>query len=191
MVLATPDTIDQVSEQLCGEKFHSSTIPMWVFDQKKLSFLIVNQTAIDSYGFTREEFLSRTILDIRPREDIQRLLHETEAPAPVVEGDPPGADRPPRPRRIMVAQILADARQGMAHRDAQLLQALRLADARQFQQLWRVDGTRAHDDFAGGTGFPHVTVRVQGYRQAVGKDCSPHYGRKNAQRAGSIRRYHP
>jgi len=80
MVLATPDTIDQVSEQLCGEKFHSSTIPMWVFDQKKLSFLIVNQTAIDSYGFTREEFLSRTILDIRPREDIQRLLHETVSP---------------------------------------------------------------------------------------------------------------
>jgi PAS domain S-box-containing protein len=49
--------------------FQASPLPMWVYDLETLRFLDVNQVACRKYGWTREEFLQRTILDIRPAED--------------------------------------------------------------------------------------------------------------------------
>lgn len=54
--------------------FASSPLPMWVYDLETLSFLEVNDAAIYHYGYSREEFLSMTIKDIRPAEDIPALL---------------------------------------------------------------------------------------------------------------------
>jgi PAS domain S-box-containing protein len=53
--------------------FERSPLPMWVYDVESLRFLAVNEAAIRSYGFTRDEFLSMTILDIRPPEDAPRV----------------------------------------------------------------------------------------------------------------------
>jgi PAS domain S-box-containing protein len=47
---------------------------MWVFDIRSFAFLAVNDAAVRRYGFSREEFLSMTILDIRPGEDVVPLL---------------------------------------------------------------------------------------------------------------------
>jgi len=47
---------------------------MWVFEVQSLRFLAVNFAAIDKYGYTLEEFLSMTIKDIRPKDEIDRLL---------------------------------------------------------------------------------------------------------------------
>jgi PAS domain S-box-containing protein len=77
MVVASRESIDQACRQLCGEGFHGSVIPMWVYDRKSLAFLIVNEAAIRRYGYSEVEFLSRTILDIRPKDDIARLLRNT------------------------------------------------------------------------------------------------------------------
>lgn len=49
--------------------------PVWVYDLETLQFLEVNETAIRQYGYSREEFLSKRIVDIRPREDAKRLLN--------------------------------------------------------------------------------------------------------------------
>lgn len=49
---------------------------MWIFDIRTLAFLAVNDAAIRRYGFSRSEFLSMTILDIRPNEDVLPLIHE-------------------------------------------------------------------------------------------------------------------
>lgn len=54
--------------------FDNNPQPMWVWDAETLRFLAVNQAAIRHYGYTREEFLSMTIKDIRPPEDVPRLL---------------------------------------------------------------------------------------------------------------------
>lgn len=45
--------------------FESSPIPMWVLDRRTLAFLELNQAAIQLYGFSREEFLARTLLEIQ------------------------------------------------------------------------------------------------------------------------------
>jgi diguanylate cyclase (GGDEF)-like protein/PAS domain S-box-containing protein len=48
--------------------FQSNPVPMWVYDRKSLRFLSVNDAAVSLYGYGREQFLSMTIFDIRPRE---------------------------------------------------------------------------------------------------------------------------
>ncbi|TLU98219.1 PAS domain-containing protein [Dyadobacter luticola] len=61
------------SEQRYSNLFHLSPQPMWVFDKETLCFLDVNDSAIRHYGFSREEFLSMTIRDIRLEADIPVL----------------------------------------------------------------------------------------------------------------------
>lgn len=53
--------------------FESNPHPIWIYDLKTLKFLAVNQTAVENYGYTRADFDTMTIRDIRPGEDIPRL----------------------------------------------------------------------------------------------------------------------
>jgi len=54
--------------------FQANPHPMWVYDLATLEFLAVNPAAIQHYGYSRDEFLSMRISDIRPREDVPALL---------------------------------------------------------------------------------------------------------------------
>jgi PAS domain S-box-containing protein len=54
--------------------FETNPLPMWVYDLDTLLFLKVNDAAERHYGYSRAEFLSMTILDIRPPEDVPDLL---------------------------------------------------------------------------------------------------------------------
>src|ERR1035438_8161407 len=56
---------------------------MWVFDRKTLKFLAVNEAASRQYGFSSREFLTMTLADIRPEEDIPAL---SEATAKTIRG---------------------------------------------------------------------------------------------------------
>jgi len=53
--------------------FDDNPLPMLIFDIENFNILTVNNAAIHTYGYDREEFLSLTMLDIRPHEDIDRL----------------------------------------------------------------------------------------------------------------------
>jgi len=54
--------------------FRENPFAMWVYDRETLFFLDVNDAAVDRYGWGREEFLRRKITDIRPPEDIPKLM---------------------------------------------------------------------------------------------------------------------
>ncbi len=56
--------------------FTNNPQPMWVYDLRTLKFLEVNNAAIDRYGYSRDEFLGMRITDIRPAEDVPRLLED-------------------------------------------------------------------------------------------------------------------
>ncbi|MDO8786911.1 MAG: PAS domain S-box protein [Sulfuritalea sp.] len=62
------------SEASYRELFESNPHPMWIYDLATLAFVAVNDAAVAQYGFSREEFLLMTILDIRPSEDRQLLV---------------------------------------------------------------------------------------------------------------------
>jgi len=53
--------------------FESNPQAMWVYDLENRRFLAVNNAAIQRYGYSRAEFLSMTIEDVRPPQDVQVL----------------------------------------------------------------------------------------------------------------------
>jgi PAS domain S-box-containing protein len=67
---------DPNSDALNRFDFDHNATPMWVFDIDTLAFSAVNDPAVRHYGYSRKEFLSMTILDIRPTEGIAPLLRE-------------------------------------------------------------------------------------------------------------------
>jgi two-component system cell cycle sensor histidine kinase/response regulator CckA len=62
------------SEQEYRLLFDHNPSPMWVFDSETYRFLAVNEAAIHHYGYSREEFLAMTVLDIRPPEEVAPML---------------------------------------------------------------------------------------------------------------------
>src|SRR5215472_8245266 len=72
--LQTTAEVPDISEIL--NDLHDSNTPMWIFDTETLAFLEVNEAAIRRYGYTGEEFLRMTILDIRPVEDVSLILRD-------------------------------------------------------------------------------------------------------------------
>jgi PAS domain S-box-containing protein len=61
------------SEEAFRLMFTNNPIPMWVFDRHTLEFLEVNEAAERHYGYTRAEFLTMGIGDIRSAEEEPRL----------------------------------------------------------------------------------------------------------------------
>lgn len=61
------------SQKRYKELFESNPNPMWVYETESLKFVDVNKVATLHYGYSKEEFLSMTLRDIRPKEDIRNL----------------------------------------------------------------------------------------------------------------------
>ncbi len=58
--------------------FLNHPLPMWIYDLKTLEFLEVNNAAVIKYGYSRKKFLSMTIKDIRPEEDVSKLIENVK-----------------------------------------------------------------------------------------------------------------
>ena len=62
------------SEHRYRTLFELNPLPMWIYDFETLRFLAVNDAAVSHYGWSRHEFLSMKISDIRPPEDVSGLI---------------------------------------------------------------------------------------------------------------------
>ena len=67
------------SEERYRALFDNSPWPMWVYDPRTLQIVDVNQSATDAYGYTRDEFVARTVLDLRPEEERETFRRIVEA----------------------------------------------------------------------------------------------------------------
>jgi len=65
--------------------FMNSPHPMWVYDLESLAFLAVNKAAVSRYGYSEAEFLSMTIKDIRPPQEVAPLLDNIEHSTDVLQ----------------------------------------------------------------------------------------------------------
>ncbi|HSI74317.1 MAG TPA: PAS domain S-box protein [Lunatimonas sp.] len=73
------------SEKRYRDLFHLSPIPMYLYCCDNYNFLDVNRAAINHYGYSKEEFLSMRLPDIRPREDYEtweKLIKKLEEGMP-------------------------------------------------------------------------------------------------------------
>jgi PAS domain-containing protein len=80
--LATTTQTLRDSEQRREMMFSGDPYPMWVYDCETLRFLEVNDAAARTYGYSREEFLGMTLMDIRTPDDMAAFIEA--APASVM-----------------------------------------------------------------------------------------------------------
>ena len=60
--------------------FDDTPLPLFLYDLATLQYIEVNDATVARYGYTREEFLSMKVTDIRPPEDVPRLLEKIRQP---------------------------------------------------------------------------------------------------------------
>ncbi len=61
-------------EKITNSLFCFNPLPSWIYDYKTLEILDVNIAALQHYGYSREEFLSFTLKDLRPIEEFFKLV---------------------------------------------------------------------------------------------------------------------
>ena len=49
--------------------FEANPVPMWIWDHETLRFLAVNDAAIAHYGYSREQFMGMTPMELKPAKD--------------------------------------------------------------------------------------------------------------------------
>ena len=62
--------------------FENNPLPMWVIDLITFKFLDVNKMAVMQYGYSREEFLAMTAVEIRPEKD-KELFTKSQDPSAI------------------------------------------------------------------------------------------------------------
>lgn len=66
--------------------FELNPCPMYIFDENSLDFLDVNAAALQLYGYSREAFLSMTVKDIRPPDDVPEVMAAIRAQRRLLRG---------------------------------------------------------------------------------------------------------
>lgn len=61
------------SEQRYQILFTKNPLPMWVIDVENLDFLAVNEAAVNYYGYSAEEYMKMTLLDLHPPQEADPL----------------------------------------------------------------------------------------------------------------------
>jgi two-component system, cell cycle sensor histidine kinase and response regulator CckA len=154
--------------------FENNPQPMWVFDAETLAFLAVNYAAIETYGYTREEFLSITLRDIRPVEDIPALMEDVRSR----EGRPLHRSGPWRHRKkdgtLITIEIVSHPID-FGGRKARLVLASDITErkkleeqfhqAQRLESIGRLAGGVAHD-------FNNLLTVINGYTEMVLQDES-------------------
>src|SRR5688572_14471684 len=69
------------SEERYRHMFRSNPFPSFITDFETLRILEINDCACEIYQYTREEFLQMTIKDIRPPEDVPKLMADIVYPS--------------------------------------------------------------------------------------------------------------
>jgi PAS domain S-box-containing protein len=153
--------------------FETNPSPMWVYDRDDLAFLAVNEAAVKHYGYSREEFLSMTLRDIRPPEDVAALLADVAKPWRQLHTDGPWRHRK-KDGSIIFVEITShalpfDSANACLVLAQDVTQRLKLEeDLRQSQKLEAVGqlaGGIAHD-------FNNLLTVVEGYAELVHGDLS-------------------
>ncbi len=63
-------------EDLFDMLFRQAPVPMWIFDASSLNFVAVNEATCALYGFTRDQLLKKSILELYPEDERASVRQE-------------------------------------------------------------------------------------------------------------------
>ena len=151
--------------------FDKCPLPMWVYDAGTLEFLAVNDAAVRHYGWTREEFLSMRITDVRPEDEVEALLKGIAAGD--VGSPTPGTWHHRLKDGTLIDVEITAGRIDFEGRDAALvlshdvthrrLLEQRLSAAEKMEAVGRLAGGVAHD-------FNNLLTVISGYASVLRRE---------------------
>lgn len=74
MIGTHTDITEQVHTEESYRLLYSNPLPMWTYDLETLRFLTVNDAAVQHYGYSKEEFLSMKVTDLKPQKEVKELM---------------------------------------------------------------------------------------------------------------------
>jgi PAS domain S-box-containing protein len=155
--------------------FENNPQPMWVYDLESLRFLAVNDAAVSHYGYSRDEFLNMTITDIRPKEDVVRLLENVSR---VTTGlDNAGVWRHRRKDGAVISVEITSHVVDFGGRRAELVLANDVTDRQRLEdQLRQAQKMEAVGLLAGGVShdFNNVLTAIIGYGNLLQRKLPEH-----------------
>ena len=164
----------RASERRYRDLFESNPQPMWIYDSETLRFLAVNDTAVQQYGWSVDQFRAMTITDIRPPEDVSSLVallkiekavrptttaaRHLRADGSIIQVEVTSHDIvwDERPARVVLAMDLTDK--------VKLEEQLR--QAQKMEAVGRLAGGVAHD-------FNNLLTAVSGNAQLLRSELEP------------------
>lgn len=82
---AQPKSGNDDANSSSGLLFDHNPLPMWVYDLETYRFLKVNHATVKQYGYSELEFMAMTLKDIRPPEEVERLLADLRHKRPALQ----------------------------------------------------------------------------------------------------------
>ena len=161
--------------------FDAHPQPMWIFDTDTLAFLVVNDAAVHQYGYSREEFLGMTILDLLPPDDTPPAALTEPAPG-TLRGEAALAHHRRRDGTLVDMEIVSHELE-LDGRHARLVLATdttdrnrarvalhhseeQLRNAQRAEALGRIAGGVAHD-------FNNLLTTIRGFAEMLLLDMVP------------------
>lgn len=137
--------------------FEDNPHPMWMYNVETLRFVAVNDTAVRNYGFSREEFLTMTVKEIRPIEDVPAVLERLRSLVP-------GKSAPVRHKRKDGAVLWVEVTSHPVSTPEGMLSFVLAQDVTERVRLEDELRRRAQHDSL--TGAPNLALLVERFEQA-------------------------